>query len=211
MTANLSLRERRRVEIRRELAAAAIELFARNGAAGTTVDAIVAAAGCSASTFFRHFPTKEDTVFFDAPDVLDALREAVGDAGPDRDVWSIVCAGLVQGGVDFVESGDELALTRLRLYHSDPAIAARLAEIYGQREAVIAGFFIDELGPGPEAEFQAWLQAGAIISAVRAALRSVARHGGNLADELERAFAQVEHGFARPYRGGHTSPPAARG
>jgi hypothetical protein len=127
-------------------------------------------------------------------------------------VWSIVCAGLVQGGVDFVESGDEPALTRLRLYHSDPAIAARLAEIYGQREAVIAGFFIDELGPGPEAEFQAWLQAGAIIAAVRTALRSVARHGGNLAHELEQAFAQVERGFARPHRrGGPPQRYAGRG
>jgi AcrR family transcriptional regulator len=200
MTANLSLRERRRVEIRRELAAAAIELFERDGAAATTVDSIVAAAGCSASTFFRHFPTKEDTVFFDAPDVLDALREAVRAAGPDRDVWEIVCAGLVQGGVDFVESGDELAMARLRLYHRDPAIAAKLAEIYAQREAVIAGFFLDELGAGPEAEFQAWLQAGAIIAAVRASLRSVATHGGNLAQELDRAFRRVEQGFTRPHR-----------
>jgi AcrR family transcriptional regulator len=200
MTANLTLRERRRLEIRRELAAAAIELFERNGAANTTVDAIVAAAGCSASTFFRHFASKEDTLFFDAPDVLDALGEAVSTAGPDRDVWTIVCAGLVQGGVDFAESGDELALTRLRLYHSDPAIAARLAEIYAQREAVIAGFFIDELGPGSAAETQAWLQAGAILAAVRAALRSVAQHGGNLAHELDQGFQRVERGFAHRYR-----------
>lgn len=205
MTANLSLRERRRVEIRRELAAAAIELFERDGAAATTVDSIVAAAGCSASTFFRHFPTKEDTVFFDAPDVLEALREAVGNAGPDRDVWEIVCAGLVRGGVGFVESGDELAMARLRLYHRDPAIAAKLAEIYAQREAVIAGFFLDELGAGPEAEFQAWLQAGAIIAAVRASLRSVATHGGNLAQELDRAFRRVEQGFTRPHRRGSAS------
>ena len=200
MTANLSLRERRRVEIRRELAAAALDLFIRDGAAATTVDAIAAAAGCSASTFFRHFATKEDTVFFDAPDVLDSLREAVTSAGPERDVWEIVYAGLIQGGVDFAESGEEAALARLRLYHQDPAIAAKLAEIYAQREAVIAGFFIDELGPGSAAEFQAWLQAGAIIAAVRAALRSVAQHGGNLAHELETAFQHVEQGFARPNR-----------
>src|SRR5581483_5444521 len=157
----------------------------------------------------RHFPTKEDAAFFDAPDVLDALRDAIGTASrsdhADRDVWQIVCAGLVQGGVDFAASGDELALARLRLYHSDPAIAARLAEIYSQREAVIAGFFLDELGSGPEAEFQAWLQAGAIIAAVRAALRSVAQHGGNLAHELDGAFQRVERGFARQHRGGSAS------
>jgi hypothetical protein len=120
-------------------------------------------------------------------------------------VWEIVCAGLVQGGVDFVESGDELAMARLRLYHRDPAIAAKLAEIYAQREAVIAGFFLDELGAGPEAEFQAWLQAGAIIAAVRASLRSVATHGGNLAQELDRAFRRVEQGFTRPHRRGSAS------
>ncbi|EME54288.1 TetR family transcriptional regulator [Rhodococcus ruber BKS 20-38] len=63
-----SLRERRRLETRREITLAALELFERQGAAATTVDEIARRAGVSPSTFFRYFATKEESVY-----------------GPDRD------------------------------------------------------------------------------------------------------------------------------
>src|SRR5690606_22536266 len=49
-----------RLKMRRELAAAAMELFATKGYEATTVDEIAAAAGVARRTFFRHFRSKEE-------------------------------------------------------------------------------------------------------------------------------------------------------
>jgi len=61
------LRERRRRDMCSEISLAALELFERQGFASTTVGDIARDAGISQSTYFRHFPTKEQSVVgFDA-------------------------------------------------------------------------------------------------------------------------------------------------
>ncbi|WP_229890037.1 TetR family transcriptional regulator, partial [Streptomyces griseomycini] len=57
-----------RLKMRRELAAAAMELFATKGYEATTVDEIAAAAGVARRTFFRHFRSKEEAIFPDHDD-----------------------------------------------------------------------------------------------------------------------------------------------
>jgi AcrR family transcriptional regulator len=52
----------RRDDTRRRLFAAAVRLFEKNGYEGTTVDAIVRAAGVAKGTFFIHFATKDAVV-----------------------------------------------------------------------------------------------------------------------------------------------------
>src|SRR5690606_21714707 len=59
-----------RLKMRRELAAAAMELFATKGYEATTVDEIAAAAGVARRTFFRHFRSKEEAIFPDHDDTL---------------------------------------------------------------------------------------------------------------------------------------------
>lgn len=70
------LRERRRVETRRELADAALDLFETNGVSRTTVDDIVRRAGTSPRTFFRYFATKEAAVLGGSDTTIDVIREA---------------------------------------------------------------------------------------------------------------------------------------
>ena len=71
----MDLRERRRRETRLDINLAALELFEQRGVAATTVDEIALAAGVSASTFFRHFKTKEESIL-GADLELDAEIEA---------------------------------------------------------------------------------------------------------------------------------------
>ncbi|MEC3953378.1 helix-turn-helix domain-containing protein [Nocardia sp. CDC153] len=68
----MSLRERQRRQVREEIQRAAYRLFAEKGFAAVTTEEIAAAAGVSASTYFRHVRSKEDLL-------LDPVRE--GGAG----------------------------------------------------------------------------------------------------------------------------------
>nr|WP_246241940.1 TetR family transcriptional regulator [Flexivirga aerilata] len=58
----MSLKERKRIAIRRDLTAVALELFLRDGYENTTVDQIAAGAGMSRRTFFRYYNAKEDVI-----------------------------------------------------------------------------------------------------------------------------------------------------
>lgn len=60
-----NLRERRRRELMRTIANAAVELFEQKGIAETTVEDIATAAGISRTTFFRHCSGKEAAVLAD--------------------------------------------------------------------------------------------------------------------------------------------------
>jgi AcrR family transcriptional regulator len=57
-----SLRERQQVATKREIVAAAFDLFEKQGFGHTTIEEISQAAGVSARTVFRHFETKHDLV-----------------------------------------------------------------------------------------------------------------------------------------------------
>lgn len=54
------LRARQREHVRRAIDIAALSLFTEHGYDAVTTDQIAAAAGVSASTYYRHVPTKED-------------------------------------------------------------------------------------------------------------------------------------------------------
>jgi AcrR family transcriptional regulator len=56
------LTERRKAEIRLEIARAAVELFVAQGVAATTGEQIGQAVGVSARTVWRYFPSKESCV-----------------------------------------------------------------------------------------------------------------------------------------------------
>lgn len=78
ITTKSSKRERTRDAI----AAAALDLFERQGYDHTTVDQIVQAANVSPRTFFRHFPRKEALLFGRGDELSCHLAESIGAANP---------------------------------------------------------------------------------------------------------------------------------
>jgi AcrR family transcriptional regulator len=71
------LRERKKRRTRRTLAQAALRLFTERGYENTTVADIAAAAEVSTRTFFAYFPTREDVVFADTDERIEAMRGAL--------------------------------------------------------------------------------------------------------------------------------------
>jgi TetR/AcrR family transcriptional regulator, cholesterol catabolism regulator len=62
---------------RRQIVAAASELFARNGFEGTSIREIAAASGVLSGSLYYHFPSKEDLLFTVHQESLTAMREEV--------------------------------------------------------------------------------------------------------------------------------------
>ncbi|MFT7022748.1 MAG: helix-turn-helix domain-containing protein [Rhodococcus sp. (in: high G+C Gram-positive bacteria)] len=108
------LRERRRRETRHEISLAALDLFEQRGVAATTVDEIAKAAGVSASTFFRHFKTKEESILavdLEIDAEIDAWLEAV--APPEVDLAGME-AIYARAAARLVEASDEIKSRVLR-------------------------------------------------------------------------------------------------
>jgi AcrR family transcriptional regulator len=98
------LRERKKQKTRDTIVKVALELFAERGYEQTTIAEIAEAAEVSPRTIFAYFPSKEDIVFCDVPEIherfaqalehraegvtaLDALREIIAESlylGPNE-------------------------------------------------------------------------------------------------------------------------------
>ena len=72
-----------RARIRQELAAAALELIAKNGIQRTTVEQIYKKAGISRTFFYSFFPTKEDLIvealYLQQPRILACVKRLMED------------------------------------------------------------------------------------------------------------------------------------
>jgi AcrR family transcriptional regulator len=84
------LRERTRRAVQIEVAAVAMDLFARQGFEQTTVDQIVAAAGMSPRSFFRYFGTKEGLVLGTEEAIGQVVADALAERPIDESPWVAV-------------------------------------------------------------------------------------------------------------------------
>lgn len=183
-----------RLKMRRELAAAAMELFATKGYEATTVDEIAGAAGVARRTFFRHFRSKEEAIFPDHDDTL-VRAEAVLNAAPAHEhPLDTVCRGIKEV---------------MRMYAAKPAVAVAryklTREVPTLREAEIAsvaryerlftryllGYFDErEHQVGNDDPLLAEVAASAVVTAHNHVLRRWLRAGGQGEVEL-----QLDHAF----------------
>lgn len=132
------LRERKRVETRRRIAAAAVELATAHGISDTTVDDIAEAAQVGRATFFRYFDSKELAIATGLSEVAvyvlaAALTEQPPELGPLealRGAQAAIGAGL---GSDLREVHEQAVLST-----ETPAMRAWTLQFYVDWEASIA-------------------------------------------------------------------------
>ncbi len=132
------LRERKRVETRRRIAAAAVELATAQGIAETTVDEIAESAHVGRATFFRYFESKELAIATGLSEVAvfvlaAALSELPPELGPLealRAAQAAIGAGL---GSDLHEVHEQAVLST-----ETPAMRAWTLQFYVDWEESIA-------------------------------------------------------------------------
>ncbi|HEY2796136.1 MAG TPA: TetR/AcrR family transcriptional regulator, partial [Micromonosporaceae bacterium] len=103
------LREQKKAQTRRTIAAAAADLFGRDGYVAVTMAQVATAAGVSDQTLYNYFPTKESLVFDQADAFEDSMLTAILDRPDGLDV--ITAFGAWQG-VFLLGDAAQRAVTR---------------------------------------------------------------------------------------------------
>lgn len=178
----MNLRDRQRADTRQRIQRQALRLFTDRGYDATTVNDVADAAGVSAMTVYRNFPTKEDLVLYDDFDQLTAttLTELPATGSLTDRIGRTVLTIL-----DLAATNEhDLLLARLRLMISTPALQARhLDSQYRLQEAFVSA--ID-----PALEYGARAAASAVLGVTHIALLRWAADDGepDLADLFREAF-----------------------
>ena len=117
MRQNVNRLERRKLEVREKILAAAFELFLSKGVAATTIEEICERADVANRTFFNHFATRQDMIRALAQRRLDNLHDVVFDRGaqpiPERiiAVFDDIAVALVGSGDTYRELIGEMLAT----------------------------------------------------------------------------------------------------
>lgn len=190
---------------RRRLVDAAMALFAEQGFEATSVEEIAARAGTGRTTFFRHFPTKEDVVFPDHDRLLLQVDARLATATPPtRRAALQEAAGLV---LEHYLAEGETARQRYALTRAVPPLRNReVASVHRYTRLFarhVAGWLEDESDGALDAE----LTAAAVITAHNHVLRSWLRGSPDdpraaLAEALDRALSR---GRTAPATSGRTT------
>jgi AcrR family transcriptional regulator len=160
VTAQASLRERKKARTRASLREHALRLFREQGYQATTVEQIAAAAEVSPSTFFRYFPTKEDLVLQDDMDAR--IAEALARQPKELSPVAALRAGLREAWASFtpaewaqIQQGGELSIRV-------PEIRARAMNEFARAINALAEVLAARTGRAP-ADVRVRTLAGAVV------------------------------------------------
>ena len=171
----VSRRERKKQATRDAIRRAALDLFVDRGFDGVTVEEICERADVATSTFFRHFPTKEDVVLDDLGDrgrqLLVALDAQPAGVGP---------TDLLLGALQvwrLSRRPAEVLRAETMLLAAEPALRLRLDQVLGAWEEPIAARLATRYGEDPTS-LEVKLAAAWFVTAIRVVIREWAIAGG---------------------------------
>lgn len=193
-TAPTGLRERKKARTRATIQQAALRLFHDQGYAATTVDQIVQAADVSERTFFRYFPTKADTIFYDQLEPLVAEAFVTQPAG-------LNAVAALRGAVKQVYSNltpeqSELERQRQRLIAQVSGVQAVTPQKIQSVITLFTSALARRTGRAPDdAAVLAWVGAMAGVVLVTYVTWSVDPTGSRFLDRLGDALDLLEQGL----------------
>ena len=191
------LRERKKEQTRVAIQREALRLIAERGYEATTCEQVAAAAGVSAATLFRYFPTKEDIVLRDGYDpVIAAAVVARPGAEPPlvavRRGFADALAEVYRGDVEPIRQRTALIL-------SVPALRSRARE---QNASLVDALrqALAERGGSAGNVLEIEVAAACCAAAVTVAVERWATQGGDLPVIVDQALASLAGLTARTGR-----------
>ena len=182
MSGELGLRERKKLQTRRQIVETARRLFGDHGFDSVSVAAIARAADLSEATVFNYFPTKEDLVFQGMEVFETELLAAVQNRPAGQSIVTAFARFVLQPrgllAVDDEDAARHLAGVS-RMIASSPALLAREREILARYTASLAALITEDTAADPN-DLRPWVVAHALIGTHQALIDFVRRH---LADE----------------------------
>jgi AcrR family transcriptional regulator len=168
---------------REQLLAAALELFASQGYHETTVAQIAARVGVSEMTFFRHFPSKEDSLLADPYDPL--IAAAVAEQPREWDVVRRVVQGVRTAWHAVPEPASAQVRLRVRIAAQTPSLRAAIWRNTEATEQVI----VSALEADGTDRLSARAASAAVLAGITAALLEwSASENGELGPMVDRVL-----------------------
>jgi AcrR family transcriptional regulator len=180
-----------RLQMRQELAAAAMELFSTQGYEETTVDQIAAAAGVARRTFFRYFRSKEEAIFPDHDETLVRVADLLAASDPAEHPIDVVCRGIKEV-LRMYASAPAVSVARYRLIRQVPTLREREITVVARYERLFTRYLLGRFDGAERADdpMLAEVSAAAVVAAHNHVLRRWLRAGGR-----GDAEAQLDHAF----------------
>jgi AcrR family transcriptional regulator len=196
-----------RQQMRQDLAAAAMDLFANQGYEETTVDQIAAAAGVARRTFFRYFRSKEEAIFPDHDDTLIRVADLLAGADPAEHPLDVVCRGIKEV-LRMYAATPGVSVARYRLIRQVPTLREREIAVVARYERLFTRYLLGrfdttgqssggwERGVGDDAMLSE-VSAAAVVAAHNHVLRRWLRSGGGgeVEPQLDHAFEVIKRTF----------------
>lgn len=161
----IGVRERKHRETAARITYAAVELFERNGSAGTTVDDIAELAEVSARTVFRYFPSKEHAVFAPEHRIEQQIRDTL-DSGSLQDGVE----GIIRQAVRMLDELEqdliarEVILRVRKLFFHDERLLSVARQVDGERIERMVALLAEQSDPALSRQrIRMWLDAVSAI------------------------------------------------
>lgn len=189
----MGLRERKKAKTRDAIQRHALRLFREQGYSATTVDQIAAAAEISPSTFFRYFPTKEETVLYDPLDPL--LIEIAANQPPELSPIGALRATMRLASEHLTPEEWARERERQRLVFGEPELRSAMMDLFAGGIDVIATLAARRTGRSPD-EFEVRTWAGAVVGVILAVfLAPGVLEEDDYFDVIDAAVAHLEDGL----------------
>lgn len=210
------LRERKKRLTRQLISDTATWMFCERGFDKVRVAEVAAEAGVSEKTVFNYFPTKESLVFDREDDVVEGIRSALTDRGPDESPTQAIVAFIERECAHLDQLGEEfqpMFLVFLRLIDETPALLVARQQmatklVAAARDALAESVGVDPRDPEPFVAAQAlvglWevqllsrerhIRGGTPIGQLREAVMDDTRRAARLLDTGLWSFNQVAQG-----------------
>lgn len=196
MTVETGLRERKKLERRRCIETAALELFETNGFDGTTVEEIAAKADIAPRTFFYYFTTKEDVVLADYASRLARITEALEQQPPAMAPWAALRTAFLDVASDYTSQRVEL-VRRFVIIADNPSVYARSLQLQTGWEDALTEALARRV-PDWADDVLARLMAASALACMRSSLQQWRRtgHRSKLPELVQRCFDRIGEGLA---------------